>query len=202
MRIRAWRLARLYLRTRSLLTLGSAAALIALVLSQLRSALVTVPFAPETTTVDLALMTPILPVLIMSVSLPRSLGALENLRRARMRELRCLHVMVVVLAAELCAVSAMGRPLEENVAIGLNAMLLVGIALTGGVLSQGSLVWLAPLAAVALCFFFGTGTQDGRVHPWAVLLSEPSLLSLSVAATAFGVGTGLFVMRGPRAARS
>jgi len=189
------------MRSRALSSAAVLAFIAALSLAQLRSALVQVPFAPETTAVDLTLMVPIVPVLIFAASYSSPLGRLERLHPRSMTTLRLVHVVLVLTVAELSAFGSLGRPWQENAAVGLNALLLVGIALAATVVSDGSLPWAAPLMVVALCFFFGTSTETGTAYHWAVLLAGPTPLAAVSAGVTATVGVLAFVVRGPRTFR-
>ena len=190
--------ARLYARSRTLTNVAVAALALSLVLAAITAASVHVPFAPETTLVDLVLMTPLVPALLFIPTLGVPLASMEEVAITRMRALRSWHAAVVLTVPAITALAGVGRPAVERETLLVNTMILVGSMLCASVLSDGALSWLLPVLICTACFFYGTSSSDGSVRAWAVLLQEPSIATVLLGGGCCLAGVGGFVVRGPR----
>lgn len=169
-----------------------------LLLAVFTAATVHVPFAPETTVVDLVLMSPLVPALLFIPTLGIPLASLEEIAVSRMRPLRALHAAAVFGVPAVTAIAGVGRPAMERETLLVNTMFLAGSLLCTSVIFDGALPWLVPILLCTACFFNGTSPFDGSVRSWALLLHPPSTSSVAAGGLCCVIGFVAFIAQGPR----
>lgn len=161
-------------------------------------------FDPESSSVRLGLLTPVLAAIAVHQSLGDPLGEMEAVFARRLRQLRAVHTAVVlaVLASGLmgyAAVHGTGEAWRQTVR---NTALLVGLLLAAVVLVGSDPAWVLPVGLVLATYGFGVDYDAGTPRGWALLFHEAAPADL---AAALGVLLGavvLFVLRGPRQIRA
>lgn len=189
--------ARLYARTRRTGPALVVCLLSLAVLASARSATLHVPFAPELVVVQAFLVAPIVPVVVLGITLATPLADLEDVTVERLRLLRAAHLALLVAVLAVTSLATAGLRGPELLAVTRNSALLLGLLLLAAGLFDPQLAWLAPLLPAAVCFFFGKNHDDGSVHAWALMLRPVDLWSAVVAGALLAAGAGLFLWRGP-----
>jgi hypothetical protein len=188
----------LFLRTRRLLPVAVASACASFALGLARDLTVKVPFAPDTTTVDLFLLSPLIAAVLAGPSLEAHLAPYEAMARHRMMWLRGIQLAVVLLVVLAMAVPFGGKPVTEAPSLARNGLLLLALVLAWGVLVDVQTAWLPAVLYAALCFYVGKRNVDGAPRHWAVLIRPLDAETVAVACALFAVAGVLYVVCGPR----
>jgi hypothetical protein len=140
-------------------------------------------FDPQSSTVRLGLLTPVLSVIALHQSLGLPLGEMEAVFGRELRRLRALHVLAAL------AVLAVGA--------------LVYVAVHGATDAVGQSVRnTAILVGLLLATYgFGVDYDGGRPRGWAVLFHAPAPPDVLAGVGFLAIAALLFVVRGPRGAR-
>jgi len=188
----------LFVRTRRLVAVLVATVSLSLLLGWVRDLTVAVPFAPDTTTVDLYLLTPVFVAALAGATLGAPLAAWEQLAQHRMVWLRGLHLAVLLVAVVVMALPVGGKPLGELPAVVRNGMVLVAVVLVWGVLIEATIAWLTAVLFAALCFFVGKGGADGGARGWALLVRGFDAPTAASATVLFMVAAAIYIRWGPQ----
>ncbi len=159
-------------------------------------------FDPQSSTVRLGLLTPVLSALAVHLSMGLPLGEMEAVFARELRRLRALHVLAITLclasgAAAYAAIHGPGGAVGQSVR---NTALLVGLLLGTAVVLGSEPAWVVPVGLVLATYGFGISSDEGTPRGWAWLLHDASRGGLLAATGVLALAAGLFIARGPRGA--
>ncbi len=161
-------------------------------------------FDPQSSTVRLGLLTPVLSALAVHLSIGLPLGEMEAVFTRELRRLRALHLMAVTLclasgAAVYAAVHGPSSAVGQSVR---NTALLVGLLLGAAVVLGSDAAWVVPVGVVLATYGFGISSDEGTPRGWAWLLHDAAPGSVLAAAGVLVLAGVFFIARGPRGART
>jgi hypothetical protein len=160
-------------------------------------------FDPQSSTVRLGLLTPVLSVIALHQSLGLPLGEMEAVFGRELRRLRALHVLAalavlavgaLVYVAVHGATDAVGQSVR-------NTAILVGLLLATSTVTGPDAAWVVPVGVVLATYGFGVDYDGGRPRGWAVLFHAPAPPDVLAGVGFLAIAALLFVVRGPRGAR-